>query len=617
MRSRFFFLACFALLLPVAATAQKPASLPAVEYELGFGRPNLHLLEITIRARGLNGTTADFAMPAWSPGWYVINNYAKMVQEFAASGGNGKPLRWRKTDKQTWRVELGGATAATVQYKLYGNTLDVGWMQYNDQHAHVAGPATWMYLVGGKQRPTRLKINTPQGWRVATGMPRTAENAFAAEDYDRFIDYPLEISDFTEQTFTSGGTTYHIVVHDILGKKDYTQFTRDTQKAVEDLVAMMKPVAASGERAAPFESYWFLFHIWPNAGGGLEHLNSTQIMLPGDWAIPAAGEPVGGAYRGQMGVTVHEFFHAYNVKRMRPKPLGPFDYSREAHTPSLWISEGLTNYFEAMALLRAGLVTPEDHLTTLGQVITGFESSQGRAERSIEDTSWDTWFWYTGDSGVQTNRANVDQDYYAGGEILGHFLDFAIRNATQNKKSLDDWMRLMYTRYALPKPGFTPEQAIRAVNEVAGRDLSGFFRRHISGKEPLPYEEYFGYAGILAEKKTNPNRGWFGATINQGPNGEPLITSIRSSGPALEAGLSAGDVIKAVGGEAVSLEKFIPLLRSKKPGDVLQLTVQRLGKTQEFTLRLGNHPGLEYTLTLNPQASAAQRAMYQSWSGRP
>ncbi len=603
--------------LPVPTLGQAPKmSAPApVQYELSFGRPNSHLLEITFRASGLSGPTADFAMPAWSPGWYIINNYAKMVQEFRASDAGGKPLRWRKTDKQTWRVNLAGSTSATVQYKLFGNTLGVDWVQYNDKHAHVAGPAAWMYLVNGKQRPANLKINTPNGWRVATGMARTGENSFSAPDYDAFIDFPIEISDYTEQTFISGGSTYHIVVHDILGKKEYSRLTRDAQKAIENLVTMMKPVASAAGRAAPYESYWFLFHIWPNTGGGLEHRNSTQIFIGGDWTPPAEGETARGFYRGQLGVTVHEFFHAFNVKRMRPRPLGPFDYSREVHTPSLWISEGFTNYYEGLAILRTGLETPADYFDSLSQLITGFENLPGRAERSIADTSWDTWFWYTGEGPVQTNKANVDHSYYTGGEILGHFLDFAIRRATNNKKSLDDWMRLMYSRYALPKPGFTPEDAIRAVNEVAGADLSPFFRKHVSGKEPLPYEEYFAYAGLRVERRKNQERAWLGAGFGRSPGAEVRVNSLAPNGPAMEAGLDRGDIIGAIDGKALALSEIDAMLATKKPGDTVRLTVRRLREVIEIPVTLGPDPSVEFIVSPLSQMTEAQRATYQYWSG--
>jgi predicted metalloprotease with PDZ domain len=615
LSARVVFAATTALLAACGAAAQgQPAA--AVQYNLRFDRPNSHLLEITVRAGGLTAPAAEFAMPAWSPGWYIINNYAKMVQEFRASDPGGKPLPWRKTDKQTWRVTLDTARAVTVRYKLYGNTLAVDWTQYNDRHAHIAGPATWMYLVGGKQRPVRLQVETPGGWRIATGMQRTGDSSFAAPDYDHFIDSPLEISDFAEQTFTVGGATHHFVVHDVMGRTDYSRVVADAQKAVAVLVKMMEPVAARAGRATPYADYWFLFHVWPGSGGGLEHHNSTQIFLGGDWAPPAPGQPPSGVYRAQLGVTAHEFFHAYNVKRMRPRPLGPFDYAREVYTPSLWISEGLTNYYEGIALLRSGLVTPEDYLRSFGQLLTDFENLPGRRERSIEETSWDTWFWYVGEGPAQTNRSQVDHSYYDGGEILGHFLDFAIRKATNNRKSLDDWMRLMYARYALPKPGFTPEQARRAVQEIAGRSLDEFFSRHISGKEPLPVEEYFAWAGIRVERRVHPERGLTGATFGRTADDQARVGTIRPRSPAMEAGLDRGDIVVEADGVAVRRAEFQRILESKKPAESLRLTVLRLGERREVTITVGSDPTVNFTFAPLAEMTAAQRAIFDSWSGQ-
>jgi predicted metalloprotease with PDZ domain len=204
----------------------------ALDYELRFDRPNTHLLEITIRAGGLKGSAVEFALPAWAPGNYGINDYAKNVQNFEARAADGRVLPWRKTDKQTWRVELGDAAGVRIAYKLYANTMANSWAQYNERHAFLGGPAVWMYLVGGKERPVRLVIATPQGWRAATGLERTGENTFSAADYDWLADCPIELSDWTEKTFTFAGTTYHFVVHDGMGKKDYAQVAADTQRIV-------------------------------------------------------------------------------------------------------------------------------------------------------------------------------------------------------------------------------------------------------------------------------------------------------------------------------------------------------------------------------------------------
>jgi predicted metalloprotease with PDZ domain len=596
------------IVLAVSAAAAEP-----VEYELRFGKPSSHLLEISIRTSGLKGSVAEFAMPAWAPGSYVVNDYAKNVQGFRATGAGEKELAWRKTDKQTWRVETGGATTVTVQYKLYANTPANNWAQYNEQHAFLGGPAVWMYLAGGKERPVRLVIATPAGWRVATGLGRMAENTFAAADYDTFADSPLEISNYAEKTFVEAGSTYHVVVHDVAGKKDFSKFAADTQTIVAATVPVFA-AAVGGPRAAPFDEYWFLFHIWPGTGGGLEHLNSTQINTPRDWdnqSVRPTGET---DYESKLLVTSHEFFHAWNVKRLRPKPLGPFDYSREVHTASLWISEGVTSYYGELLLMRAGLVKPERYLEWMSRLLTTFEQKPGRSERSIEETSWDTWFR----AGVQgdTNLLNSTYSYYDGGQIAGHLLDFAIRDATNNQKSLDDWMRLLYQRYALPKAGFEPEDAVRAANEVAGRDISEIFRRYISGKEPMPYEKYFGYAGIQVERLRAPSLGWIGVITTADEAGRAKVSNIIPGSPAEDAGIDKNDVIVALDGRVVDENEFLKALDTCKPGETLKLAVIRRGELKEIGVATIPYPYTIFKLRPAENPTEMQRRIYESWVGK-
>ncbi len=601
-----------AIVLAGAPVAPIAAAEP-VSYELRFEKPNTHLLAITIHATGLSGSAAKFAMPVWAPGAYNINEYAKMVQEFGATGPDGQPLTWHKINEQVWRVELGSATAVTVRYKLYGNRLANTWVQYNERHAHIPGPSAWMYLVGGKERPVQLNIQAPPDWRIATGLERRGEQVFVAPDYDTFADAPIEISNFAEKTFTIDGTTYHIVVHDVMGQDEFTQFGEDTKKIVQTIVPMHAAVAG-GRRPAPFAEYWFLFHIWPGSDGGLEHLNSTQINFATDWSSLQPPKRWGNDYVTKLFVTSHEFYHAWNVKRLRPKPLGPFDYSRQVYTPSLWISEGITSYYGELALVRAGLVRPEAYLDSIGRLITEFEQEPGRAERSIEDTSWDTWF-RSSNTTTESNFSNLWYSYYDGGQIIGHLLDFAIRQATNNEKSLDDWMRLLYQRYAPPHPGFEPEDAVRAASEVAGRDMSDFFRRYISGKEPLPYEIYFGYAGIRVEKFVNPEAGWLGVTVRRNDEGRALISNVVPGSPAERAGLDRGDVIIAVENKAVNQEQFVRALEARRPGENLKLTLIRAGELTVLLATLGADPYVSYKLKAVEKPSELQKKIYRSWLG--
>jgi predicted metalloprotease with PDZ domain len=600
-----------AIVLHVSSTvAAEP-----LRYELRFDPPSTHLMDVTIRASGLEGTTAEFAMPDWAPGSYYIQNYAVNVQRFHASGPNGKELAWRKTDSQTWRVELSGSNAATIQYQVFGDTLRNNQADYDERHAFIGGPSVWMYLVGGKERPIDLSIAVPAGWKVATGMEHTSDHTFRAENYDWFADAPLEISDFAEKDFQVMGTRYHVIVHDIEGRQDFSQFTADTQKFVERIVPMFASVAGSSSQAAPFKDYYFLFHIWPGTGGGLEHLNSTQINFQKDWSDKSPTENYGTQYDLKLFVASHEFFHAWNVKRLRPRPLGPFDYSQMVHTPSLWITEGLTSYYGALALVRAGLITPQHYLDGIGKLLAKFDAAPGRSERSIEDTSWDTWFPNAGVVQQKTNLANTWYSYYDGGQVMGHILDFAIRQKTNNQKSLDDWMRLLYSRYALPKPGFEPEDAVRAASEVAGADLNDIFTRYISGKEPIPYEKYFAYAGIAVTAKVDSSKPWIGVELKKGEDGRYSIRNVVPGSPAESAGLDLDDVIIAVDDRAMGSAGPAEAISAHKPGDVIQILVIRLGRVQKLAVTMGSDPHPAYTLKPMDHPTSQQKAIYNSWLG--
>ncbi len=607
----------FSLML-VMAMAIQALSVRAAEplrYELGFDRPSTHLMNVTIRATGLTGASADLAMPDWAPGSYYIQNYAANVQRFRATSSDGKELAWRKIDSQTWRVELAGADSATIQYQVFGDTLRNNQAQYDERHAFIGGPSVWMYVVGCKDRPIELSIAVPSGWKVATGMEHTSDHTFRAADFDWFADAPLEISDFAEKDFQVLGTTYHVIVHDAVGSADFSKFTADTQKFVEKIVPMFAAVAGSTGQAAPFKDYYFIFHIWPGTGGGLEHLNSTQIDFSKDWDDKSPTESFGNQYDLKLFVTAHEFFHAWNVKRLRPRPLGPFDYSQMVHTPSLWISEGLTSYYGALAVERAGLVKPQEYLDRIAMLLTKFDAEPGRTERSIEDTSWDTWFPNASVIQQKTNLANTWYSYYDGGQVMGHILDFAIREKTKNQKSLDDWMRLLYSRYALPKPGFEPEDPIHAASDVAGGDLSEIFNRYISGKEAIPYAKYFGYAGISVEAKVDPSKPWVGLELTKGDHGHANIKNVVPGSPAETAGLDRDDVIWAVDDRAVSQAGFAEAVAAHKPGETIRVMVLRLGELKEMPVTIGSNPHATYTLKPVEHPTDEQKAIYSSWLG--
>ena len=602
----------FLLAFPASAAASGASP---VSYELRFERPNSHLLDVTMHVDALSGATVDFAIPDWAPGSYYIENYSANVQRFRAHSTGGQELTWRKTDGQTWRIDLAGAKSVTVEYQIYANTLQNNIAQYNERHAFIGGPSVWMYVVGGKDRPATLSIAAPNGWRVATGMDHTSATTFQAVNYDTFADCPLEISDFAERDFEVLGTKYHVIVHDVMGQKDFTKFVDDLQKVVAQEVPIFQPVAGTPGQAAPFKDYYFIFHVWPKTGGGLEHLNSTQIDFAADWDSTEPAPGYVNRYDLKLFVAAHEFFHAWNVKRLRPLPLGPFDYSQMVHTPSLWISEGLTSYYGALAMVHAGLITPEQYLDAISQLITKFEAQPGRSERSIEDTSWDTWIPRDSVIHQDNNLLNTWYSYYDGGQIMGHILDFAIRHDTNNQKSLDDWMRLLYKRHALPKSGFEPDDTVKAASEVAGSDVSGIFHQYISGKEPIPYEQYFAYAGITVEKKLDTEKPWIGIDTTKNDDGRAKIRNVIPGSPTESAGLDRDDIIYAVDTRAVDFDGFTKEITAHKPGDTVRVTILRIGEFKDLPVTIKANPNPTYTLKLMEHPTDQQKAIYNSWLG--
>jgi predicted metalloprotease with PDZ domain len=595
------------------SSARAARSAGPLRYDLKFERPSSHLLDVTIYADSLSGQSVDFAIPDWAPGSYYIENFSANVQRFRAHTPDGKELQWKKTDSQTWQINLAGSKSATVEYRVYANTLQNNIAQYNELHAFIGGPSVWMYQTDGKDRPIVLTISVPPGWRIATGMDHISPTTFQAVNYDTFADCPLEISDFAEKDFEVLGTRYHVIVHDIMGQKDFTPFVSDLQKIVATMVPIFRTVAGSTNQAAPFPDYYFLFHIWPKAGGGLEHLDSTQINFHTDWDSREPARDFGSQYDLKLFVAAHEFFHAWNVKRLRPRPLGPFDYTQMVHTPSLWISEGLTSYYGELEVERAGLVTPQQYLENIGKLITKFESEPGRSERSIEDTSWDTW--YNGAVKQDNNLPNTYYSYYDGGQILGHILDFTIRHNTQNQKSLDDWMRLLYLRYALPNPGFDPEDPVRAANELTGKDMSDIFRQYISRREPIPYADYFAYAGISVDKKLDTEKPWIGVETGKSDEGLPTVKNVIPGSPAELGGLGKDDVILAVDGRAGDLDAFTRLISEHKPGDTIRILVRRLERVQEISVKCTTSPYFTYSLKPIDNTTPEQKAIYDSWLG--
>jgi predicted metalloprotease with PDZ domain len=497
-----FVLALLAL-APRAASAQD-LSAPAykISYTISMPQPASHLFEVMVTVDGLAGTDhVDFQMPRWSPGRYAVFDFAKNVQEarawnFCAGRECGRVLLpAERLDTQTWHVARKGDEGVMFSYKVFADDLSGTFSQLDARHANFNGGSVFVYVVGHKQDPASLKVEAPRGWKIINGHSlKPDQSEFQFPNYDELIDTPTEVApDFTVQSFEVGGKNYRVVVHSLGPEGGHRN---DLLKAVEKIVR-----AEVAEIEPPeFNQYTFLFHFDPSArrGDGMEHLNSTQIIETGALADQRVLDSA-------LDAAAHEFFHNWNVKRLRPVGLGPWDFTRPVVTQGLWIAEGFTNYYGKLSLRRAGIWNDQDLFKSYAGAIGGIENSPASKLTSAVESSILAPFIDRGSSDQRTNLTNTVVSYYPKGETLAVALDLLIRGRSRGRASLDDVMRRAYEEFYLKSQNdsyylrgraYTVEDFRRVASEVAGFDLSDFFRRHAYGVEPPPYDEAFAYVGL-------------------------------------------------------------------------------------------------------------------------
>jgi len=543
---------CFLWFLPpsfaqaIYAQNQIPAAGIAVEYTVTIKSPASHLYDVEMAIRGLREPSVSVSIPAWSPGIYRIENYARNIQEFQAQNNRNQPLKSEQIDKQTWRITKTPTDDLNVRYRVYSLQLD-------DQMADLAPPATFMYVVGQKHVPYNVKYNTPGGWKVFTGLDKKGDRYYAS-DYDIFIDAPAFIGDFRVLEFETGGAHHHLV----FSKRDISMSAPQVISDVQDIVEATKSIFGK----LPYKEYVFLFKVQPQAGNGVEHLNSTRIAVGENDFVSQT------SYRQFLTTVAHEFFHVWNVKRIRPAVLGPFDYTREVQTRSLWFSEGITSYYGDLLLERAGIDMPTEFLSRMAVVIDSLEHSPGRRLMSAEDASWNAWL--RGD-----NADNNSVSYYVKGQILGLLLDIEIRARTKNRKNLDDVMRYLMENYADKGIGFPEDGVLKALETVSGSDFREFYEIAVQGRQELDYNRYLKQAGLTVDVQLQPASIYLGIEFESGESNLPRVRRVAANSPAERAKVDIGDFLIAMNEERLTFENFRSRLHSHSIGETIRLTVLR------------------------------------------
>ncbi len=585
-----------------------------IAFEVSFKEPQAHYAEVQMNISGLAKDYVDVKMPVWTPGSYLIREFEKSVEEFKATAG-GKQVKVEKVRKNTWRIFSAKAANIKINYRVYAFEISVRTPFIDDSHAFLSPTGIFMHPDGMIKSPSTVKIIPFNTWsKVSTGLEPVAGEQFTykATDFDILYDSPIEVGNQDVFEFMAAGVRHEVAMFGG-GNYDKEKLKVDMAKIVEEITAVY------GEN--PNKYYTFIVHNFLRGGGGLEHLNSTTLGATRNAYNTETG------YKGFLALVAHEYHHLWNVKRLRPVALGPFDYDNENYTTNLWVAEGFTSYYENKYMHRAGFNDDATFINDLAGAIGTVTNTPGAKYQSAASSSYDAWI-----IGYRPNEnsKNNSISYYSKGEVIGILMDLEIINATKAAKSLDDVMKAMYLQCKTLKRGYTDAEFKAMVEKISGVSFTNFWAKYVNGVDDAEYVKYFGYAGIdVAAENATPGKPVSGASGQLTNNGTISVSSITRNSAAWIAGLNVNDEIISLDDVTVSdalanirlrspmlsLET-LPVVSKKSIGDVLKLKVKRDGLEKEISLTLKENPSVRLKATINANATPAQKAVFKKWTGK-
>lgn len=585
------------------ATAVRPSSqpniAPRIHYQVEIREPESHLFEVTLQVQGWQAPVLDLKMPVWTPGSYLVREYSKHLQSFKATAANQQPLVTRKLSKHHWQVETPDVSDVTVSYRIYANELTVRTNHLDATHGYFNGAALFFYIPGYEQQPIRVTIATARAdWQIVTPLPSVSEraNTFEAMDFDTLVDSPFEIGLHKLYEFEVEGLPHQLAI--------WGQGNAQPERIITDIKKIIE-VESHLFGGLPYDRYVFLLHLAPTGAGGLEHKNACTLNYH------RFGFRAKEQYDRFMQLVAHEFFHLWNVKRIRPKALEVFDYSSENYTTSLWFCEGTTSYYDLLIPLRAGIYDVKSFLQAVGKQITRYLMTPGRLVQPLSESSFDAWIkLYRPDA----NSGNSQISYYLKGELVSLLLDLLIRERHDNSLSLDDVMRQMWQQFGRNEIGFTPEQLQSVIESVAGVNLADFFARYIDGTDELPFNKYlepFGLRLVEVYEEPTPYLGFAAHT----ENGRELIKFVEAGSPAQMAGIDAGDELLAIDGLRVKAEQLLDRLRDYEPGNTIQIAVFHQDELRTCLVTLAAPRPSSYKIIPVEQPDDIQKQNLVGWLG--
>ena len=569
-------------------------TLEPIQVKVSMENPNNHYFHVEMECKGLDLDTCHFVMPAWTPGYYWILNLSGNVTNFSASDIEGNELNYTKSDKNTWDIYAANSGPINISYDVFALKASVAEPFLDDGRAFISPTGIFMYPKGKKECPVMVEIIPPENWKqINTGLQKVENqvNTFFASNFDVLYDSPVLIGNQENWSFEVDGIPY-ILAKENLASLDVSTYIDDLKKIISSATGIIDDV--------PYNHYTFI--EMQKGYGGLEHSNSMVVFSN---AITDVTKSEG--YKGWLSFIAHEFFHLYNIKTIRPIVLSPFDYTKENLTNMLWVAEGFTVYYEYLILNRAGLMSRQETLDALSNVIAKFENAPGRAHTSATQSSFDTWLNFFNHN---NHTQNTVISYYDIGCALGMLIDLKIRHETNNKKSLDDVMRTLYYDFHKQKNrGYTDQEFREVCENIAGCSLEEIFQ-YAETTEPMDYQKYLDYAGI--EMNLEPEKELsFGLNV-RGNNDNLIITDINRGSPAWKRGLSINDKIISINDELPN-DIQIGILKHPKKESSLKIKVERRTGTKEFKIETFVKESRDFKMAPIESSTSKLLGILNSW----
>ena len=591
LSARLFFLLIITIgLSSVSAIAQKRDSLQ-VEYNVAIASVEGQIFHVTTDVKNITEPRLDLSLPTWTPGWYTVENYFKNVLRFKITDSNGNRLQPEMIKKQTWQIETKGLYSLKVEFDYKATVLALNQAKITNDFAFFTGTELFLEVARHRNSPIKVRFDLPKDWKIISALKETSDPmVFTATDYDSLVDAPTEMGRFDTTQFQVEGKPHYLVT---------TPAGALPKEKAEQFAGMLAKVAAAQSSifgGLPYEKYvYFYFFSRPesNAGGALEHLNSHV-------AFAFSPNP-----EFMIGTASHEFFHLWNVKRIRPVEMWPYDYSRENETPLLWVSEGFTNYYGSIATYRAGVRTREQFVRSVQDAINGVENNEARQFIPPASSSVSTWVGY--DTPVAFGIS-----YYTQGQNLAALLDLSILNDTNGEAGLDDVMRALYRDFYQKGKGFTTDEMIGIINRLTKRDYNDFYRNYVFGVAVPPYDEILGYAGYRTEKLSRfvPT---IGVGIERSEEGI-RITRISAGSQAANAGLRVGDIVVSINGTDLGRDPQALIAKlGENIGRAVKLSIKRGAQNLTSDVDVGTREDSNYKIVEISSPTPKQQKIREAW----